>query len=54
MDSFRNDRDELIEMEKFYTIATNPFIFAGKDGYTAFLDPLVQQLPPNINEAIGI
>ena len=41
MDTFRNEKDEPIEMEKYYTIATNPFIFAGKDGYTAFLDPSV-------------
>ena len=54
LDTLRNDHDEPIEMEKKYTVATNPFLFSGKDGYSAFLDPSVEQLPPYINEAIGI
>jgi len=42
MDTFRNDKDEPIEMDRKYTLATKAFMLSGKDGYTAFLDESVE------------
>ena len=35
------------ELDKDYVVATKQFLAAGKDGYTAFIDPSVRRLPPN-------
>ena len=38
------------EMNKDYVVVTKQFMAAGKDAYTAFIDPTVRRLPPNWGE----
>ena len=45
------DNGEVLEKEKRYSLSVKYFLMAGKDGYDAFLDPSIEVLTKNIEEA---
>lgn len=45
------DSGELLDPEKKYTMALKEFLTAGKDGYDAFLDPSIEHLLEDKDEA---
>ena len=50
-ESFTTDKGELIDLEKYYTLAVKHFISKGRDGFVTFEDPEVIELPPDRDNA---
>lgn len=42
------------DFDKEYSVAAKLFMTSGKDGYDAFLDSSITDLPPSVDEAPNI
>lgn len=54
MDTFTLEDGTAIDMEKMYSVSSTHFLTLGKDGFEAFLDPAVEDLTLDLDEAITV
>ena len=47
----KTETSEQIDMNKEYFLTTSHYLFTGKDGYSAFLDPSIKLLSEDLDAA---